>query len=86
MQNRIVTIVIMALFSLMYGSPYLGHAASNAPKAKLSDQKSEMDRHVERVKVSAPQKYREMIERAGGAATKCTDCHIEVLKAKSQGR
>jgi len=36
--------------------------------------------HIEKVKFSNPQKYQEMVQRAGGNITQCTDCHKEVLK------
>lgn len=40
----------------------------------------EMQRHIDKMKIMSPQKYQEMVQRAGGVVTKCTDCHKEVLE------
>lgn len=48
-----------------------------------ADLKDLTNKHIERVKISNPKKYREMTERAGGNITGCIDCHIEVVKIRN---
>jgi hypothetical protein len=50
------------------------------PVINPADMQEKMQDHIEKVKLKNPQKYQEMIQRAGGNITKCTDCHQEVIK------
>jgi hypothetical protein len=42
--------------------------------------------HLEKVKLTNPQKYQEMMKKTGGTPTQCTDCHQEVLKGNLPGQ
>jgi hypothetical protein len=44
------------------------------------NQDSAMQDHIEKVKLSNPEKYDAMIERAGGVITDCCSCHKESCK------
>ncbi len=39
-----------------------------------------MKNHAEKKKIKNPMKYKEMVERAKGNITYCTDCHVEVAE------
>lgn len=40
----------------------------------------QLQEHIEKVKISNPSKYKEMIARAGGNVDRCTGCHVEFIK------
>lgn len=50
------------------------------PRITPADIQEKMKQHIEEVKVKNPQKYQEMIQRAGENITQCTDCHKEVIE------
>jgi hypothetical protein len=77
-----ISIIIIACLCLVFGMGVKSYAQLRTNPANLQEQ---MKSHIEKVKLSNPQKYQEMIQRAGGNVTKCTDCHQEALKGNPPG-
>jgi hypothetical protein len=46
------------------------------------EHKQKMNAHIEKMKIKNPQKYQEMIQRAGGNVTNCCSCHIDIKACK----
>lgn len=43
-----------------------------------ADQQKVLEQHLEQVKRSNPRKYQEMLDKAGGVARDCRDCHTDI--------
>lgn len=69
-------IVFLCTVFCLEGYPYDGS------QMKAEELKDIIEKHIEQVQLKNPQKYKEMIQRAGENITYCTDCHIEVAKDK----
>jgi hypothetical protein len=54
------------------------------PPANTPDLQEKMKDHIEKVKLKNPQKYQEMVQKAGENITQCTDCHKEVIEGNHQ--
>ena len=66
--------IIVFLYSMLCLEGY-SYAGSQINPADLKDT---INKHIEKVKFSNPQKYQKMIEKAGENPTDCTDCHTEI--------
>ncbi len=74
----ILTIVCLCLMS------GIGVKSNAELRVNLKQEDIEkMQRHVEKVKITNPGKYQNMIERAGGNITGCCSCHKEVCEKNS---
>jgi hypothetical protein len=80
MVNMRCTLTILCL-CLVFGGGIKLYAQ---PNTNTPDLQEKMKGHIEKVKVSNPQKYQEMVQRAGGDITKCTDCHKEMIGGNHQ--
>ena len=54
------------------------------PKMSSADLKEQMQRHIEKVKIKSPQKYRAMVQEAGSNITDCLSCHKDIIKRKKR--
>jgi len=52
------------------------------PAISQQELQQQMQEHINKVKSTSPKKYNDMVKRAGGNITLCTDCHIEVGNEK----
>jgi hypothetical protein len=46
--------------------------------------KQKMNAHIEKMKIKNPQKYQEMIQRAGENVMNCCSCHLEIKACKGK--
>ncbi len=67
MIKTVLTLIFLCLF-LMSGSYSNLYAAKNTVLVK-------MQKHIDKVKLTKPGKYRTMLENAGGSITNCISCH-----------
>jgi hypothetical protein len=72
-----ISIIIIACLCLVFG---MGVRSYAQPMINPADIQEKMKEHIEKVKLKNPQKYQEMVQRAGGSITQCTDCHKEVIE------
>lgn len=72
-----ILIITIACLCLMFG---IGIKSYAQPQINTEDVKEHIRVHLEKVKLKNPIKYQEMVQRAGGNITQCTDCHIELKK------
>lgn len=75
--------IMLLCFCLIFGMADASHAIrpDYPPKTK-EEQIKLMKEHMDKVKIKNPAKYETMMKNAGGAVTKCTDCHTEVKPEK----
>ena len=72
-------ISVLTIFSLCVVSNILDISCAQS-QTSTQDLQQIMKDHIEKVKLKNPQKYQEMVQRAGENITKCTDCHNEVIE------
>ena len=70
---RGVLIFIIVCICLIFGMGDISYTASEVNPAL-------MQKHMEKMKHAKPQKYRAMVERAGGNINDCFSCHGELFK------
>jgi hypothetical protein len=54
-----------------------------AYKPLTEEETQDMQEHINKVKLTNPQQYNDMIERAGENVTHCCGCHQEICGLKS---
>ncbi len=67
MIKKVLTLTFFCLF-LISGSYSVSNAALDKTQVK-------MQKHIDKVKVTKPGKYKLMFERAGGSIANCISCH-----------
>ncbi|MFA6055065.1 MAG: hypothetical protein WC769_06815 [Thermodesulfovibrionales bacterium] len=77
MSKEILILPIICL--LMLGTGVVSYAAG--PIKDTTNVQEHIKVHLEKVKISNPKKYQEMVERAKGNITDCLSCHIEVAES-----
>ncbi len=73
MSKSILSFIITV--SLVFGTTMLTAAASKPNPVK-------MQRHVDKVKITHPAKYQEMLQKAGGQIEDCLSCHNDMKTKK----
>ncbi len=64
------------MFSSMGIKSYAG------PMINTASLEEHMKVHIEKVKLTNPKKYQDMMKRAGGKITDCRSCHIEIKSSE----
>jgi hypothetical protein len=78
-----ISIITIVCLCLMFGMGVISYAG---PPINPTNIQEHIKVHLEKVKLKNPQKYQEMMQKAGGNPTQCTDCHQEVLKGNLPGQ
>jgi hypothetical protein len=72
---RVISILITVCLCLLFGMKGISYPESEKYKVSMKD-------HIEDVKLKHPEKYKAMIEKAGGNITGCESCHDSIGKEK----
>jgi hypothetical protein len=71
------SIITIACLCLVFGMGVKSYAQPGINPANIQEQ---MNKHIEKVKITNPIKYQDMVQRAGGNITHCCSCHVESCK------
>jgi hypothetical protein len=77
MSKEMLILTIVSL-SLVLGMGDISYATG--PIKDTANIQEHIKVHLEKVKLSNPKKYQEMMEKTGGNPADCTDCHVEVAE------
>jgi hypothetical protein len=83
MMKSFLLLIIICLYSTIIIVDILD-ADVIIPAPLTQEELQKMQEHIEKVKVTNPKKYNDMIERAGGSVTHCCGCHKEVCEPSTQ--
>lgn len=72
---KTISITVLICLLVAAGGAKRLHAGAEAGEEALP---KGMKDHIDKVKISNPQKYQEMVQRAGQTIRECRDCHKEI--------
>lgn len=81
MAKGISIITIASLCLVFVGMGVKSYAQPSINPANIQEQ---MKKHIEKVKLSNPGKYQEMMQKTGGNIIDCLSCHVEVAEGHKE--